>query len=142
MLHISKLKPYVPNQEAAIDTSVSTSVPADQALIADESDLYYVREILDHTIGTFPHRYKHGPVLIFQVRWELPDNDPEAVSWNPTMIHRRLAKLNELEERRKKKERLANSGRVCTLVRLNFLRLFHNRESDLQTVATPTPVQL
>ena len=52
-----------------------------------------------------------------------------------TMIHRRLASVNELEERAKSKERLANSGRVCTLVRLNFLRLFHNRESDLQTVA-------
>ena len=58
------------------------------------------------------------------------------------MIHRRLTKLNELEERRKKKETLANSGRVCTLVRLNFLRLFHSRESDPQPVATPTPVQL
>ena len=72
------------------------------------------------------------------------------------MIHRMLAKVNELEERRKNKEqrtkskeqrtknkeRLANSGRVCMLVRLDFFRLFQNRECDPQPVATPTPVQL
>ena len=101
----------------------------------------------EHTYGTLP--------TVFRAARRSTNKNGVQYEYE-TMIHRMLANVNELEERTKNKEqrtkskeqrtknkeRLANSGRVCMLVRLNFFRLFQNRESDPQPVATPTPVQL
>ncbi len=51
----------------------------------EEANEFQVESILEYKIDKFPLRYRHGPCLLFKVRWALPYTSQDD-SWEPLVL--------------------------------------------------------
>lgn len=87
VFHISMLREAPPTLDT--EAMVRDILPAAQATLTDEDNLCHLEKILNHKIGEFKEYYPNGQCLLFEVQWDVPDTDPDKVSWNPWInIHR------------------------------------------------------
>ena len=74
---------------------IQSSVPAELAIIPDEGNNFPIREIISHKIGPSPAHYKNGPVLLFEVQWDSPQDHPKQKEILP---YKRICQTEEGKE--------------------------------------------